>query len=75
MSSWQVKVKEVALQCLIAAGKTLADETAQKIIEQIKTNEKAQNIQSSIMEGRGFDAASNVFNLFKGKKDSSKSPN
>jgi len=72
MSSWQVILKQAALVCLKSAGKALADEAAKKIVEQIETNENVQNFQNKIMDGRGFDAASNVYELFKGKSDQPK---
>ena len=64
MSSWQTLVKEMALLCVRAAGEAVANETAQKIAKKLKTDPDAQKIQNQIMAGRGYEAASNVLQLF-----------
>lgn len=71
MSSWQVMIKEAALMCLKAAGKTLADEASKKILEQIEKNKKIKEIQEQLMNGHGFEVVSNVRQLFKKKPDHS----
>lgn len=67
MSSWQVMIKEAALLCLKAAGRTLADEASKKILEQIEENENIKDIQNKIKSGHGLEAMSNVRQLFTNK--------
>ena len=74
MSSWQVLARELLIVCGRAAAEKLANEIGQKIAKKIETDPKVQKLQKQITDGQGFEAASNVLDLFK-KKDNVKRVN